>query len=203
MPSSTVCSSPGKFRSKDHEMRFETSTGQPVIENLQKDLIQGDTMTNSQVRHFDARLKASTVSPMAWGLSRTKNSQASTGHPVIKNSKASTGLPVIKNLVTDTDLEAIEECNILSAASISFRERVNERLRAILNRFPGDVMEGIDKHFLTWGMFTTSSMRAAIFLGQDYSENLHAVRNTGRKPTAQKRRKSMYSQPLYCALENE
>ena len=65
MPSSTVPSSLGIFGSKDHEMRFEAATGQPVVEDSQKDIIKGDTMTNSQVRHVDARSKESRGSPMA------------------------------------------------------------------------------------------------------------------------------------------
>ena len=32
----------------------------------------------------------------------------------------------------------------------------------------------------------TSSMHAAIFLGKGYSENVHSVRKTDRKPTVQK-----------------
>ena len=47
----------------------------------------------------------------------------------MKNSKAYTGHTVIKKWVTDIDLEAKEECNILSATSISFREKVNDRLQ--------------------------------------------------------------------------
>ena len=71
-----------------------------------------------------------------------------------KNSYANTGRLVINNSVTDTDLEAKEECNVLSATSISFRERVSERLRAILGRPPGDEMEGIDKHSLLFGEYS-------------------------------------------------
>ena len=32
----------------------------------------------------------------------------------------------------------------------------------------------------------TSSMHAAIFVGEDYSEKLHSIRNTGHEPTVQK-----------------
>ena len=32
----------------------------------------------------------------------------------------------------------------------------------------------------------TSSVHATIFLGKDYSDNLHSIRNTGQKPTVQK-----------------
>ena len=44
-------------------------------------------------------------------------------------------------------------------------------------------MKGTDKNSLIWAIFMTSSMHAAIFLGKGYSENLHSIRNTGRKPT--------------------
>ena len=32
----------------------------------------------------------------------------------------------------------------------------------------------------------TSSMHAAIFLGKDFTENLHSIRNSNQKPTVQK-----------------
>ena len=47
-------------------------------------------------------------------------------------------------------------------------------------------MEGMDKQTLIWRMFMSSSTQAAIFHGRDHSDNLHSVRNTDRKPTAQK-----------------
>ena len=115
MPSSRVSSSPRKFGYKDHEMRFEANTEQPVVENSQQDLMKGDTMTNSQVRHLDARSKATTGSPMARKSNRISNSQASTGHTVIKKSKQVRATHSKKNLVTDINLEAKEECNNLSA----------------------------------------------------------------------------------------
>ena len=87
-------------------------------------------------------------------------------------SEEGTGRPVTKSLTTEIDLEATEECNILFAESISFK------------RSPGN--ELVDKHFISCGLFTTSSMHAAIFLGKDSSENLHSVRNTDQKPTVQK-----------------
>ena len=38
---------------------------------------------------------------------------------------------------------------------------------------------------LFWGLFMTSSMHAAIFLGEDCFDNLHSVRNTEKKPHVQ------------------
>ena len=173
VPPSMVLSSPRKFGSKDHEMRFEANTGQLVVQNSQRDLIKGDTMASSQVRHWDARSEASTGSPVAWESNRIKNSQASTGHTVVKKWSLTSIWRRKKNAI------------FLSVTSISFKKRVNERLRVMLNRLQRDKMEGIDKHS-TWGMFMTSSMHAAIFLGKDDSENLHIVRNTDREPSVQK-----------------
>ena len=68
----------------------------------------------------------------------------------MKNSGASTGKLVVQNSVTDIDLETAEEYNILSAAPLSFRERVNTRLRTIPYRLPRDEVEGIDKHSRIW-----------------------------------------------------
>ena len=93
--------------------------------------------------------------------------------------------PNVNNWDAGSGLET-KECDILCARSISFKEKVDERLRLILNRLPGDEMKGIDKNSLIWGIFTTSSLHAAIFLGREYSENLHSTRNTGQKPSVQK-----------------
>ena len=49
-------------------------------------------------------------------------------------SKACTGHQKSNFWSHDVDLETKEECNILSVNSMSFREQVNERLRAVLNR---------------------------------------------------------------------
>ena len=100
------------------------------------------------------------------------------------NSTKNVKMHCTRGSTTEIDLEATAECNILFAESILFREKVNERVRAILNRSPGN--ELVDKHSLTCGLFMTSSMHAAIFLGKDYTENLHSVRSTDQKPTVQK-----------------
>ena len=60
-----------------------------------------------------------------------------------------------------------------------------ERNRATLNRSRGNELGKAESHSLTWRLFVTSSMHAAIFLGIDYSENLRSVRNTEKKPNIQ------------------
>ena len=61
------------------------------------------------------------------------------------------GRLVIKDSVNDDAyVEATEEYNISSAASVSFRETVNVRVRARRNRAPGDEVEETDKHCFIW-----------------------------------------------------
>ena len=71
----------------------------------------------------------------------------------MQDSKVGTGEPVGWDSVIDVDLETSREYNLLSAESVSFKERVNTRLRIMLNRLPRDKMNDIDKHCLIWGNF--------------------------------------------------
>ena len=63
---------------------------------------------------------------------------------------------------------------------------MNERLRIMLNRPPGDKMDDIDIHTLTWGILMTSTVNAAVFPGQDHAQNLHSTRNAHERPTVKK-----------------
>ena len=56
-------------------------------------------------------------------------------------------VPTVKSWDAGSGLETKEECDALSARSISFKENVEERLRIILDRPPGDKMGGIDKNY--------------------------------------------------------
>ena len=89
-------------------------------------------------KQTDARSISSTGEPVAWDSNRMQDSKVGTGEPVGWDS------------VIDVDLETSREYNLLSAESVSFKERVNTRLRIMLNRLPGDKMDDIDKHCLIW-----------------------------------------------------
>ena len=130
-------------------------------------------MWNSQERHTDAKSMASTGGPVAWNSNQ------------MQNSRASTGQPVTQYFFIDVDLQVPRECN-LSAESVSFRERVDTRLRMMLNRPPVDEMNDIDKHSFILGIFMSSSMKVAVFLQRDYSEDLHFIRNKNEKPIVKK-----------------
>ena len=41
-----------------------------------------------------------------------------------------------------------------------------------------NVTEDGEKHSVIWGMFMSSTMRASIFTGKNYSDNWHSIKNT-------------------------
>ena len=98
-------------------------------------------------------------------------------------SGTSTGRPVYDKFVIDGDMDSdtATESN-LSLKSRSFLNRVNDRLRKMLDRSPEDAMQGIDKRFMIWRMFMSSTLEASVFIGKNYSDNLHS-KNTGKDLT--------------------
>ena len=66
-------------------------------------------------------------------------------------SGPSTGRPVYDKFVIDDDMDSnIAAESILSLKSGSFLNRVNDRLRKVLNRSPEDPMQDIDKRSMIW-----------------------------------------------------
>ena len=64
----------------------------------------------------------------------------------------------------------------LPLRSRSFLNRVNDRLRKMLDRSPEDAMQDIDKRSMIWGMFVTSTLEASLIMGKNYSEKLHSIK---------------------------
>ena len=58
-------------------------------------------------------------------------------------------------------------------------------------------MEDIDKRSVSWGMFMSSTLEASVFMGKNYSDNLHSVRNTGKNLTL----KQMFDIPEKLTVE--
>ena len=78
------------------------------------------------------------------------------------------------------DSDTAAESNI-SLKFRSFLNMGNDRLRKMLDRSLGDATQDIDKRSLIWGMFMSSTLEASVFMGKNYSENLHSIKNTGNK----------------------
>ena len=95
-------------------------------------------------------------------------------------SNTSTGRPVHDKFVIDDDTDSdTAAASNLSLKSRSFLNRVNDRLRKMLDLSSKDAMQDIDKRSMIWGMFMSSTLEASVFMGKNYSDNLHSVNNTG------------------------
>ena len=71
----------------------------------------------------------------------------------------------------------------LPLKSRSFLHRVNDRVRKILDQISKDAMQDIDNRSIIWWMFMSSTLKASVFRGKNYSENLHSIKNTGNNLT--------------------
>ena len=84
-----------------------------------------------------------------------------------------------KFLIDDDDMDSdtVTESN-LSLKPRSFLNRLNDRLRKILDHSSKDAMQDIDKRSIIWGMFMSSTLQASVFMEKNYSNNLHSIKNT-------------------------
>ena len=84
---------------------------------------------------------------------------------------ARTGRPVDDKFVIDDDMDSdTVTVSNLSQKSRSFLNRVNDRLRRILDHSSEDAMQDTDKRSIIWGMFMSSTLEASVFMGKNYSE---------------------------------
>ena len=97
---------------------------------------------------------------------------------------ARTGRPVDDKFFIDDDMDSdIATESSLSLRSRPFLNRVNDRLRKILDHYSKDAMQDIDKRSMIWGLFVSSTLEASAFMGKNYSDNLHSIRNAGEDLT--------------------
>ena len=90
---------------------------------------------------------------------------------------ARTERPVDDKFVIDDDMDSDTATESkLSLRSRSFLHRVNDRLRKVLDHSSKDAMQDIDKRFLIWRKFMSSTFQASVFMRKNYSENLHSIK---------------------------
>ena len=78
----------------------------------------------------------------------------------------------------DSDTEAESDMSLLSR---SFLHRVNDRVPKIQDQSSKDATQDSNKHSLIWRVFMSSTLVASVFMGKNYSENLHSITNTGKR----------------------
>ena len=81
----------------------------------------------------------------------------------------------IENDETNFYTEAESE---LSFGSKSFSHRVNDQVQKKQKQSSKDTMQKNDKHSVIWRMFMSSTLRASVFMGKNYSDNWHSIKNT-------------------------
>ena len=66
----------------------------------------------------------------------------------------------------------------LSSGSRSFLNRVNDQVRKRQKRSSMNVTEDSEKHSVIWRMSMSSTLESSVFMGKNYSDNWHSVKNT-------------------------
>ena len=65
-----------------------------------------------------------------------------------------------------------------SLGSRSFLNRVNDQVRKRQKRSSMNVAENDEKHSMIWRMFMSSTLESSVFIGKNYSDNWHSIKNT-------------------------
>ena len=116
----------------------------------------------SRYRVRDPNVLASTASESPV---KTKSECQNVPLSSLNVQQTSTGRPVYDKFVIgdDMDSDTATESNF-SIRSRSFLNRVNDRLRKMLDRSPEDAMQDIDKRSVVWRMFMSSTLEASVFM---------------------------------------
>ena len=75
----------------------------------------------------------------------------------------------------DSDTVAESDMSFLSR---SFLHRVNDQVRKRQNQSSKDATKDSDKRSMIWRMFMSSTLQTYVFIGKNYSDNLHSIKNT-------------------------
>ena len=75
----------------------------------------------------------------------------------------------------DSDTVAESDMSLLSR---SFLHRLNDRVRKIQDQSSKDPTQDSNEHSVIWGMFMSSTLEASVFIGKNYSDILHSIKNT-------------------------
>ena len=71
----------------------------------------------------------------------------------------------------------------LSLGSRSFLDRVNDQVRKRQKQSSMDATKDSEEHSVIWGMFMSSTLQASVFMGKNYSDTWHSIKNIGNNLT--------------------
>ena len=110
--------------------------------------------------------------------------EVTTGRPVHEQPPGLFTEHTEKFIVDDNDMDSDTDAESdMSLLSRSFLHRVIDRVRMIQDQSSKDATQDSNEHSLTWGMFMSSTLEASVFMGKNYSENLHSIKNPGKNLT--------------------
>ena len=169
--SSSASEGPGK---KSFESQSLLSAQAEKYDRTVKPVVCPDTCHE---RHRPVE-KAHSSSYSEWNVDQTLSCQEWKSDELMEDRK---GRPVGGQQFTqDTDKFVIDDDDMdsdtatesnFSLRSRSFLNRVNDRLRKILDQSSKYAMQDIAKRSLIWWMFTSSTFEASVLMGRGYSEN--------------------------------
>ena len=85
-------------------------------------------------------------------------------------------------IVDDDDMDSNTVAGSdMSLKSRSFLHRVNDRVRKMRDQSSKDATQDSNKHSSIWGVCVSST--SSVFMGKNYSEKLHSIKNTGKNLT--------------------
>ena len=161
---STASESPGKTR---HESQFLLRSRTEQYHRTVRPVVYAYSSSYSEW-NVDK-----TWSAQEWKLDELMEDR--TGRPVVFAQHTDKFIAENDNMDSYTEAESD-----MSLESRSFLHRVNDQVRKRQNQSSKDATKDSDKHSVIWGMFTSSTLQASVFVGKNYSDNLHSI-NTYRR----------------------
>ena len=117
-----------------------------------------------------------------WNVDKTWSSQEWKSDELMEDK---TGRPVLFAQHTDRFIVENDKMNSyteaeseMSLESRSFLHRVNDQVRKRQNHSSKNATKDSDEHSVIWEMFMFSTLQASVFMGKNYSDNLHSIKNT-------------------------
>ena len=161
---------------RDPNVLASTASDSPVKTKSESQNVPLSSLNVQQTSTGRPVLGAGSSNYSEWNIDNKWSSQVRTSGEM---PNTSTERPVYDKFVIDDDVDSdtATESNLF-VRSRSFLNRVNDRLRKMLDRSPEDAMQDIDKRSMIWGMFMSSTLEASVFMGKNYSDNLHSINNT-------------------------
>ena len=150
-----------------------------------------DKVWSSQEWKADKSMDDRTETPVVCPRAKTHEFQSIFSHEKTKHvilgeeeTHDRTGQPVVcpkrgampQQFIIGDDLAELE----LSLGSRSFLDRVNDQVRKRQKRSSMNVTENDEKDFVIWGMFMSSTLESAVFMGKNYSDNWHSIKEYKR-----------------------